>query len=393
MYRLNIDSEDNFELTVGTILFLALLLLCLGGCAPTVSTRPREGSFHPSAITGPLPSPQTVSEGTLSTTESSRQTDLERLDLMWQSRIREDGALDFPIGPGDVLEISVPGMEELSTRTVQVSGTGTISLPFVGEVQASGQTQEGLREEIRHLLEENYMYNPQVNLLVREYRSRQVAVVGAVEKPGLYNLASRTDTLLDMISMAGGMKSGAAPRIHFIPAEPIADGKTKELASLFPTQLVNADPSSLILEKANPIVIDLKLLTMRDNQTYLALPARPGDVIMVPGAGDIVVDGWVQKPGSYKITSELTVMGAVAAAVPLFAADTSSVRIFRVGKGGEKTSFLIDLNKIKRGESTDLPVQEGDIIDVSASGPKLVPYGIYSLFNTAFRVGLSAPLY
>jgi protein involved in polysaccharide export with SLBB domain len=114
---------------------------------------------------------------------------------------------------------------------------------------------------------------------------------------------------------------------------------------------------------------------------------------MVPGAGDIVVDGWVQKPGSYKITSELTVMGAVAAAVPLFAADTSSVRIFRVGKGGEKTSFLIDLNKIKRGESTDLPVQEGDIIDVSASGPKLVPYGFYSLFNTAFRVGLTAPLY
>jgi len=393
MYRLNIDSEGNFVLPFGTKLFLALLLLCLGGCAPTVSTRPREGSFPPSTVTGPLPSPQTVSEGTVSTTESSRQTDLERLGLLWQSRIREDGALDFPIGPGDVLEVSVPGMEELSSRTVQVSGTGTISLPFVGEVQASGQTQEGLREEIRHLLEENYMYNPQVNLLVREYRSRQVAVVGAVEKPGLYNLASRKDTLLDMISMAGGVKSGAAPHIHFIPAEPIADGKTKEPASLFPTQLVNADPASLILEKANPIVIDLKPLAMRDNQTYLALPVRPGDVIMVPGAGDIVVDGWVQKPGSYKITSELTVMGAVAAAVPLFAADTSSVRIFRVGKGGEKTSFLIDLNKIKRGESTDLPVQEGDIIDVSASGPKLVPYGFYSLLNTAFRVGLTAPLY
>src|SRR4026209_478817 len=100
MYRLNIDSEGNFVLTFGTILFLALLLLCLGGCAPTVSTRPREGSFHPSAVTGPLPSSQTVSEGTVSTTESSRQTDLERLGLLWQSRIREDGALDFPIGPG-----------------------------------------------------------------------------------------------------------------------------------------------------------------------------------------------------------------------------------------------------------------------------------------------------
>jgi polysaccharide export outer membrane protein len=328
------------------------------------------------------------------TTESYGQADLERLALLWQSRTQEDVASDFPIGPGDMLEISVPDMEELSARTVQVSATGTISLPFVGEIQASELTQERLREEIRRRLEENYMYNPQVNLLVREYRSRQVAVVGAVEKPGLYNLASRTDTLLDMISMAGGLKSVAASRINFIPAEPIADGKTKEFASLFPTQLANTDPSSLILKRDDPIVIDLKLLTMGDNRTYLALPARPGDVIMVPGAGDIVIDGWVGKPGAYKITSGLTVMGAIAAAGGLlFAADAGSVKVFRVGVGGEKISLQADLNKIKRGEGVDLSLQEGDIIDVSASGAKLVPYGMYHFFSTAFRIGMSVPIF
>jgi polysaccharide export outer membrane protein len=285
-------------------------------------------------------------------------------------------------------------MEELSSRTVRVSAQGTIALPFVGEIQVSGLTEQGLREEIRRRLEESYMHNPQVNLLVREYRSRQVAVTGAVEKPGLYNLASGADTLLDMLSLAGGMKSEAAPRIHFIPAEPVADGQKERFASLLPPQLVNTDSSPLILKKVDPIVIDLKLLATGDNQIYLTLPARPGDVIMVPGAGEVLIDGWVEKPGSYKITSGLTVTGAVAAAGGLrFAADTGSVKVFRVGKGGEKIPFVADLDKIKRGESVDLPLQEGDIIDVSASAPKLVPYGIYRLFDTVFRIGFSAPLF
>jgi polysaccharide export outer membrane protein len=70
---------------------------------------------------------------------------------------------------------------------VRVSREGTISLPFIGIMQTGGLTEKTLKEAIRSRLERDYMYNPQVNLFVREYRSRQVAVVGAVEKPGLYS--------------------------------------------------------------------------------------------------------------------------------------------------------------------------------------------------------------
>src|SRR5207247_4810850 len=138
---------------------------------------------------------------------------------------------------------------------VRISGEGTIALPFIGVVQASGLTEEGLRAEIHQRLKD-YMYDPQVNLFVREYRSRQVAVVGAVEKPGLYSLASGADTLLDMISLAGGLKEEAAPRIHFIPAEPVEKGRAKELASALPAQLISKDPPPLLLQEANPIEID-----------------------------------------------------------------------------------------------------------------------------------------
>jgi len=117
------------------------------------------------------------------------------------------------------LEITVPAMEELRGRVVRISGEGTIALPLIGAVKAAGLTEEELREAIRRRLE-NYMHNPQLDLFVRDYRSRQVAVIGAVSKPGLYNLASETDTVLDLVALAGGMRDEAAQRILLIPAVP-----------------------------------------------------------------------------------------------------------------------------------------------------------------------------
>lgn len=176
------------------------------------------------------------------TADSQEKTDLERLADLWQKRARESSHADYPMGPGDILEISVPAIEELRDRVVRISGEGTIALPFIGVVGAAGLSEAELREEIRRRLEA-YMHRPQVNLFVREYRSRQVAVLGAVAKPGLYNLASGADTILDMIGLAGGMKEEAAPRIFFIPAGPAEHEKARELISSLPVQLVSRDPS------------------------------------------------------------------------------------------------------------------------------------------------------
>jgi len=260
-------------------------------------------------------------------------------------------------------------------------------------VRASGLTETELQEEIRRKLEKNYLRNPQVDLFVREYHSRQVAVLGAVAQPGLYSLTSGGETILKALSMAGGMKAEAAPRIQFIPAEPAAHGEAKELASALPVQLVGKDPSPLILKGADPIEIDVKSLTQGGNQSYLSLPVRPGDVIMVPGSGEVLVEGWVTKPGSYKITPGLTVVGAAAAAGgPLFPANTDAVKLIRPAREGEKNVFL-DLEKLKRREEPDVPVQEGDVIEVASSAPKLIPYGFYRFFSSVLHVGASASIY
>jgi polysaccharide export outer membrane protein len=330
----------------------------------------------------------------VSAAKAKENDDLERLAQLWERRRAENLASDYPIGPGDVIEISVPGMEEITIITQRVTGEGTISLPFAGVINASGMTDKRLREEIRRRLETNYMRNPQISLFVKEFRSRQVAVIGAVQRPGLYNLASSADTVLGMISQAGGVTAaGAAERILFIPAEPVDSEKAKEVVASLPAQLVSHDPSPLILKNVDPIVINIDSVNRNGHERYLNMPARPGDIIMVPGGGEVLVQGWVEKPGAYKITSGLTLLGAVAAAGgTAFPADTGSVELIRTNHQGQKTSFVANLDSIKKGEQSDLPLREGDVIDVSSSAPKLVAYGVYRFFTSVMSVGASVPI-
>jgi len=237
------------------------------------------------------------------------------------------------------------------------------------------------------------MRNPQISLFVKEFRSRQVAVIGAVQKPGLYSLASSADTVLGMISQAGGMRAEAAERILFIPADPVDSANAKEVVALLPAQLVSQDPSPLILKNVDPIVISLDSINRSGNQMYLSMPARAGDIIMVPGGGEVLVQGWVGRPGAYKITSGLTILGAVAAAGgAVFPADTGSVELIRTNNQGQKTSSIANLDSIKSGEQPDLSLREGDVIDVLSSGPRLVAYGAYKFFTSIMSVGVGASI-
>src|SRR6185437_2456149 len=123
-------------------------------------------------------------------------------------------------------------------------------------------------------------------------------------------------------------------------------------------------PAPLILKRTDPIVIDVREMASGVNQRYLALQVRPGDVIMVPGGGQVLVEGWVEKPGAYKVSPGITVAGVIAeAGGPSFPADVSTVRIIRADKNGSRNIIAVDLEKIKRGESTDIALNSGDIVE------------------------------
>src|SRR5213594_3869747 len=346
---------------------LGLFLLPLIGCAASASSVAQNGNSHGV-------SPQVSSA---SVSFPGDKADLEKLVRLWHARSQEKTISDYPVGPGDVIQISVPAVEELRVRDVRISGDGTISLPFIGKIQAAGLTEEELKQRLVERLRE-YMYNPRVVVFVKEYHSRQVAVLGAVARPGLYGLTAGADTILDMISQAGGITTGADPRIYLIPAEPAENGQVKQLASTLPESLLTQDPTPLILKRTDPILIDTRQLAFGGNQQYLSLSVRPGDVIMVPGGGQVLVEGWVEKPGAYKISPGLTVAGAVVeAGGPLFPADVNAVKVIRTDRGGGKSFIVADLRKIKLGESADIALQGGDIVEVSAETAKLIPNGLY----------------
>ena len=109
---------------------------------------------------------------------------------------------DYRIGPEDLLEMQVFGVEQL-TRTVRVNARGAISLPLVGNVEVGGLTAQQAEALIVARLAESYLQDPQVSLFIKEYTSQRVIIEGAVNKPGVYPLRGPT-TLLQSLAVAGG---------------------------------------------------------------------------------------------------------------------------------------------------------------------------------------------
>ena len=118
------------------------------------------------------------------------------------------GNTAYKIGPQDVLDISVFQVPDL-TRTVQVADTNSINLPLVGVVPTKNKTPQDLERDLTQRLGARYLQSPQVSVFVREYNSQRVTVEGAVKKPGIYPLQSKT-SLLQVIAMAGGPDTDTA---------------------------------------------------------------------------------------------------------------------------------------------------------------------------------------
>jgi len=145
----------------------------------------------------------------------------------------------------------------------------------------------------------------------------------------------------------------------------------------------------MLPQNARPISIPVKSTSLTGAGRYLNLPVRPGDVIVVPGGGDVMVVGWVHRPGYFKVGSGLTVMGAIGAAGgPMYAADTDDVTLIRSTPKGSKTVVPLNLKKISEGKESDLPVKGNDVIDVPYSGLRIGPFIFYSVLS---RMGVGGP--
>ena len=115
-------------------------------------------------------------------------------------------ASDYSIGPDDVLTIAFWGEKDMSGDVI-VRPDGKITLPLINDVVAAGLSPEQLRERVATLAEK-FLQNVQATVIVKEINSRRVFITGQVEKPGSYQLTTRT-TVMQLIALAGGLKEFA----------------------------------------------------------------------------------------------------------------------------------------------------------------------------------------
>ena len=121
----------------------------------------------------------------------------------------------------------------------------------------------------------------------------------------------------------------------------------------------------------------------------LNMPARPGDVLLIPTAGTVTVEGWVQNPGSFAISPGMTVLGAVTAAGgALF---SWHAEVMRTDQQGSRVIREFSLTDLQNGTASDIPVESGDVVLVEKSVIGAVPYSVYELlskFGTGVGMGV-----
>lgn len=318
--------------------------------------------------------------------------DRARLTALMTARQHETGDVGYRIGPDDLLDVRIPDLlpptasgsgvraaaivaeTPVFQQGLRVNAQGDVAIPLLGIVPAAGQTPTTLEAEIASRLRaRGLLRDPQVTVSVVEYRSRVVAVVGSVEKPGLYPLTRPNATLADMLWAAGGPGKDAGRVVEFLPQSD-APGADRV-----------------------PIRLDIDVLQhdlASGPASVLNPPARPGDVLRVAAAGSVQVEGWVDKPGSYPVTRGMTVRGAIAAAGgKLYPADLEQVHVQRTVGPGAQQVFTVDLAGIGDGNVADLPLVDGDVVWLPASTARLVPYGLWELTRTMVHIGGSVPLF
>jgi polysaccharide biosynthesis/export protein len=157
----------------------------------------------------------------------------------------------YVIGANDVLSVNVWKEPDIS-RSVPVRSDGKISLPLVGELQASGQTPRQLETEITKRLQ-NYISEPEVTVIVTDSKSQKINILGMVARPGAYLLTSST-TVLDAIAMAGGFKDFAKQKSVYILRQG-SDGTQKRISFNYKDVIKGKSPEQNIRMQAGDTIV------------------------------------------------------------------------------------------------------------------------------------------
>jgi len=202
------------------------------------------------------------------------------------------GFADYEIGARDILRVTVYGHDDL-TQTVLVQADGTFTFPLIGTVVASGLTPLALERKLATLLSQGYIRNPQITVVVEEYRSKIVFVVGEVTHPGTYPLAGTRMRLVEVLARAGPMTAAAGAEVVVVRPGPGADVS----GPVLPFQVAEGQAAASGKQPAEVLRINLR--DIQAGQLDKNVELRANDTVFVPQAPKVFVTGEVRNPGAY----------------------------------------------------------------------------------------------
>ena len=293
-------------------------------------------------------------------------------------------AEDYVIGPDDMLNIYVLDVPELS-RDYRVSAAGTITIPVLANpLDAAGSTLSQLSKLLsQELKAQGLVSDPHITLTVQQSRVHSVAIVGAVKRPQVYPLLTRS-TLLDMLSQAEGLADDAGNIVIVYRGD----------ISMRASQRTGGATHTPEQVQSGTVTIDLKRLFESGDPT-LNVSIYPGDRITVPRAGVVYVVGAVNKPGGFTMkasTHGMTVLQALALAEDTkTTAKQNQTVIIRNDPQAPKgrKQIPVDLKSILQGKSPDPVLQAEDILFIPDSGGKRAfNRGIESVVQAATGVAI-----
>jgi polysaccharide biosynthesis/export protein len=269
-------------------------------------------------------------------------------------------AQEYILGDGDLLKVTVYENEDLSVRA-RVSGDGTINVPLIGEMQLGGLTVGAAEKMFVERLKQGYLVDPHVSILVEEYRSRKVTILGEVAKPGLYELPGNA-SLLEIISKAGGLtdKAGSTVIIKRRVAKP-EEAQPEEGQPQPPVQqsAQGRTPEQSTAGQTDVTYISVNLNSLMDKGDPSAnMSVQDGDNIFVNKGGFIFVTGQVKKPGAFKFEEGTTVMKAIALAEGLTDRAAPGRTVLIRKQGQSEREMKVDMG---------FPVMPDDLISVPES--------------------------
>ena len=319
---------------------------------------------------------------------------------------------DYVIGNGDVIDIEVFDVKELS-REVRVSQTGSIGIPLVPvRLHVGGLTEVQTEQKIADVLEANGLVShPQVSVSVKERKSKPITVVGAVQHAMVYQ-ADRPVTILEVLAEAGGIASDAGDTVIVTrpsqepsgdsleppsigPEDPAAATTPKESTESGAAAEIPSNPPVLNEPPplSNTITVNLNELVESGSATNNII-LKAGDIVTVPHAGIAYILGAVSKPGGYVMANDRSQMSALkllalSGGLSRTAKKDRAV-IIRKDSQGQQHEVAVDLKKVLERTAEDVSLQASDILYVPDSASK---QAMYRALEFGLALGAGVALY